>query len=126
MGRTSYWRGKVRDFRVPNFEGFFGKGESPARLLMFQFMRLALCWPFYSGKGEDADKEKPPKIFTNRYWPVKQRILSNLSFSDKRALAQAFPGLEIQEDVSYKRQERHELLNKVEIIIVPTTSYCKW
>ena len=96
-------------------------------------MRLAYGWPFYSGKAEDADKAKEDedkakqlKILTNSHWPVKQQILSNLSFSDKRALAQAFPGLEIQVDVSYKRQERQELLNKKEIISVPTTSFCKW
>ena len=52
----------------------------------------------------------PPKILTNNYWPVRQKILSHLSFYDKRALGEAFPGLKIQEDATYKRQE---LLNQI-------------
>ena len=47
----------------------------------------------------------PPKILTNNYWPVRQKILSHLSFYDKRALSEAFPGLKIQEDATYQRQE---------------------
>ena len=95
---------------------------SPARLPdvalpLCPLHRSALGWPFYSGKAEDKDKaQQPPEILTNKYWPVRQSILSNLSLSDKRALAQAFPGLEIQEDATYKRQEHLELVNKVEII----------
>ena len=47
----------------------------------------------------------PLKILTNNYWPVRQKILSHLSFYDKRALGEAFPGLKIQEDATYQRQE---------------------
>ena len=56
---------------------------------------------------------KPPEILTNSFWPVRQNILSCLSYHDKRALVEAFPELKIQEDAKYKRQE---LLHQLEIL----------
>ena len=56
---------------------------------------------------------KPPEILTNSFWPVRQNILSCLSYHEKRALVEAFPELKIQEDAKYKRQE---LLHQVEIL----------
>ena len=58
-------------------------------------------------------KAKPPRILTNNFWPVRQSILSHLSYHDKRALAEAYPYLIIQEDAMYKRQK---LLHQVEIL----------
>ena len=58
-------------------------------------------------------KAKPPKILTNNFWPVRENILSRLSYHDKRALVEAYPELKIQEDAKYKRQE---LLHQVEIL----------
>ena len=55
-------------------------------------------------------KAKPPKLLANNFWPVRQNILSHLSYYDKRALAEAYPALKIQEDATYKRQK---LLQKV-------------
>ena len=88
-------------------------------------VRKCDCVSYRSGSERRREREKKPlKILTNSHWPVRQRILCNLSFSDKRALAQAIPGLEIQEDVSYKRQERQELVNTVVIFSKPVTLYC--
>ena len=58
-------------------------------------------------------KAKPPEILSNKFWPVRQNILSCLSYHDKRALAEAYPELKIQEDAKYKRQE---MLHQVEIL----------
>ena len=59
---------------------------------------------------------KPPKILTNKHWPVRQKILSRLSLDDKRALGKAYCELKIQEDGKYKRQEleRATLVSQVE------------
>jgi len=64
-----------------------------------------------------AKARRPPKILTNNYWPVRQKILSRLSLDDKRALGKAYPGLKIKEDGKFKRQklERARLLRQMEI-----------
>ena len=65
-----------------------------------------------------AKARRPPKILTNNYWPVRQKILSRLSLDDKRALGKAYPGLKIKEDGKFKRQEleRAKLLRQVETL----------
>ena len=70
---------------------------------------------------------EPPKILTNKHWPVRQKILCCLSLDDKRALGKAYPELKIQEDGKYKSQElvRATLVSQVETMsdsVIPSAA----
>ena len=72
-------------------------GQWALGLLLTSVIFSAVYWlKKHCGNLRRPPQEKPPKILTDQYWPVKNAILNNLSLEDLLTLKTAYPSLHLQ------------------------------
>ena len=91
-----------------------------ARLLLTSVIFSVLYW-----LKKTRDSVRPPKIFTDQYWPVKNAIMEHLELEDLLNLKIAYPSLQLQLwEEKQKEKRRNKFLHEVTEFDSTIEFYC--